>query len=998
MSFGRCKGTLLAWICLLLIAPRVVRAERLPTTVFTARDGIAPTVHRIVGDSKGFIWFVGSEGLARFDGNEFRVFTEADGLPTSSTSDILERRDGTYWVAAEEQLCTFDPRPNRQRFQCESPKLGEISTLLQDEKTLWCGTHTGLWRRPANGANPWEFVRAIEPGPTGRPAVYRLLKDTRGDLWATTVSGLYRLRSNGRVDRWTPAQGLFTDQFTALSETPGAIWAGSATELMRFEIDANTGEARIADRYGRPDGLPSGNIDSVRLWRGSVWAGTLQGLARQLPSGRWEAVELDPSVNGLNVGALAIDHLGNLWLGIAGVGVARISASGFSSFSERDGLGVRGVWAVFEDRKGNLTAVTKDEDHYFLNRFDGYRFHPARPNAPLGIDFSWSWPHLAVHSQSGEWWLATGAGLLRYRNQLVAAPIVQGPEVGLATGNVFCVFEDSGGGVWASIGYPSGIGLYRRNPRTGRFESFHESHGLPLLHQTIRPAAFAEDRAGQIWIGMLDGGLVRFRNGNFQQFPSSSGAPDQGVRALLVDRQGRLWIGSRRRGLLRVDDPSKANPVFSAYTKSSGLSSMIVAALAEDLDGRIYVASGSGIDRLDPATGQIRRFTTSDGLPPGESRVGFRDRHGALWFGGDHGLIRLEPQKERTDSPIVLVHSIRVNGHIRPISDLGEVEPAALSLSPSERQLQVDFGGFRHDLLYQTRLSGVDPEWTPPSSSRSVHYLSLAPDSYELSIRAVTPEGGSSSRPAQVRFRIAPPLWQRWWFLGFATLAAAAAAYAFYRYRVARILEVAEMRTRIATDLHDDIGANLTKIAILSEVARQRLGNGESEDVTPLGSIARIARESVSDMSDIVWAINPKRDSLLDVVRRMRRHAEEVFAAGNVSLAFAAPETDGTLRIGISVRRDLFLIFKEAVNNAARHSRCTHVAIDLRAEGSWLELRVIDDGAGFDSTAESEGQGLASISRRAEKMGGKIEVESHPGQGTTVRLRVPCTRPRELHS
>jgi len=997
MDFGWGKGTLLAWICLLLVAPGVVRAERLPTTVFSARDGFVPTVRRIVVDSKGFIWFVGSE-LARFDGNAFRIFTEADGLPISTTSDILERSDGTYWVAAEEQLCLFDPRPNRQRFQCERPKLGDISTLLHDERTLWCGTDTGLWRRPANGANPWEFVRAIEPGPTGRPAVYRLLKDTRGDVWATTVSGLYRLRSNGRVDRWTPAQGFSADPLAALSETPGAIWAGSGSELMRFEIDPNTGEARIADRYGRPDGLPSGYTDTVRLWRGSLWAATFQGLARQLPSGRWEAVELDRGVNGLPTGGLTIDQLGNLWVGMAGGGVVRISASGFSSFSERDGLGVRGVWAVFEDRMGTLMAVTKDEDHYFLNRFDGYRFHALRPNLPFDRVFGWTWSQIVVHSRSGDWWLGTGAGLLRYRNGLEAAPIVQGPEVGLATGNVFCVFEDSGGAVWASIGTASDIGLYRRNPRTGRFERFDESHGLPTLHQTIRPAAFAEDRAAQIWIGMLDGGLVRFRNGNFQQFPSSSGAPDQGVRAMLVDRQGRLWIGSRRRGLLRVDDPSKANPVFSAYTKSSGLSSMIVTALAEDLEGGIYVASGSGIDRLDPATGRIRKFTTADGVLPAESRVAFRDRHGALWFGGDHGLARLESQKDLPNDPIVLVHSIRVNGRVRPISDLGDAEPAALSLSPSERQVQVDFGGFRHDLLYQTRLSGIDHEWTPPSSSRSVHYLSLAPGSYELSIRAVSPEGSSSARPAMVRFRIATPLWQRWWFLGLAMLAVAAAAYTFYRYRVARILEVAEMRTRIATDLHDDIGANLTKIAILSEVARQRLGNGDSEDVTPLGSIARIARESVSDMSDIVWAINPKRDSLLDVVRRMRRHAEEVFAAGNVSLTFTAPETDGTLRVGISMRRDLFLIFKEAVNNAARHSRCTQVAIDLRTEGSWLELRVTDDGAGFDSAAESEGQGLASISRRATMMGGRIEVESHPGQGTTVRLRVPCTGPGVLAS
>jgi signal transduction histidine kinase/ligand-binding sensor domain-containing protein len=996
MRAGRCNGTLLASVGLLLLAPSAVGAERLPTTVFTARDGIAPTVQRIVVDSKGFIWFAGTEGLARFDGNGFRVFTGADGLP-ASTSDILDRGDGTYWVAAGEQLCAFDPRPNRRRFQCERPQLGAINTLLQDESTLWCGTDTGLWRRPANGASPWEFVVAIEPGANGRPAVYRLLRDRRGDVWTTTVSGLYRLRSNGRVDRWTPAQGMLTDPRTALSETPDAIWAGSQTNLIRFAIDAHTGEARIADRYGRPDGLPSGYTFDVRLWRGSVWAATFQGLARQLPSGRWEAVELDPSVNGLPLETPAVDRLGNLWVSTNGGFAARISASHLSSFSERDGLGVRGVWAIFEDLKGTLTVVTKDEDRYFLNRFDGYRFHSFRPNLPFETVWGWSWSQIVVRSPSGDWWLATGAGLLRYRNGLEAAPVVQGPEVGLATGNVFRVFEDTVGAVWVSIGTASSNGLYRRNPRTGRFESFDESHGLPPLHLIAnRPAAFAEDRAGQLWIGLLDSGLVRFRNGNFEQFAPSSGAPDQGVRALLVDRRGRLWIGSRSRGLLRVDDPSKADPVFSAYTNSSGLSNMTVAALAEDLDGRIYAASGSGIDRLDPATGRIRNFTTADGVLPGAFRVGFRDRRGALWFGGDHGLIRIEPQAERTDSPNVLVHSIRVNGQVRPISDLGDVEPAALSLSPSERQLQVDFGGFRHDLVYQTRLSGVDREWTLPSSSRSVHYLSLAPGSYELLIRAVTPEGGSSSRPAKVRFRIAPPLWQRWWFLGLATLAVAAAAYAFHRYRVARILEVAEMRTRIATDLHDDIGANLTKIAILSEVARQRLGNDESEDVAPLGSIARLSRESVSAMSDIVWAINPKRDSLLDVARRMRRHAEEVFAAGNVSLAFLAPEADGASRVGISVRRDLFLIFKEAVNNAARHSRCTHVAIDLRAEDSWLELRVIDDGAGFDSKAESEGQGLASLRRRADKMGGRIQIESHPGQGTTVRLRVPCTRPRAL--
>jgi len=1001
-SGRRCRGTLLAWMCLWLIAPGAVRAERLPATVFTARDGIAPTVRRIVPDSKGFIWFAGTEGLVRFDGNEFRVFTEADGLPVSSTSDILERRDGTYWVAAEEQLCAFDPRPNRQRFRCERPKLGDINALLQDETTLWCGTETGLWRRPANGDNPWEFVRGIEPGAGGRPAVYRLLEDTRGDVWATTVSGLYRWRSNGRVDRWTPAQGLFVDRFTGLSEAAGAVWTGSTTELMRFEIDPDTGEARIADRYGRPDGLPSGHVYSVTLWRGSVWAATLYGLARQLPSGRWEAVDLDPSLTGVPVGTLAIDRLGNLWLGTAGGGVARIPASGFSSFSERDGLGVRGVWAVFEDRMGTLMAVTKDQDHYFLNRFDGYRFHPVRPKLPfLFSAWNWSWSQIVVHSRSGDWWVATGEGLLRYRNRLDAAPTVQGPEVGLASGNVFRIFEDSSGAIWVSILARASIGLYRRNPRTGRFESFDESHGLPSRHQLAnRPAAFAEDRAGNLWIGMLDGGLVRFRNGKFQQFPASSGAPDQGVRALLLDRQGRLWIGSRRRGLLRVDDPSTANPVFFASTKSSGLSSMTVTALSEDLDGRIYVASGSGIDRLDPATGRIRTFTPADGVLPAEARVGFRDRHGALWFGGDHGLIRVEQQKEQNDAPVVLVHSVRVNGHIRPISDLGEVEPAALSLSPSERQVQVDFGGFRHDLSYQTRLSGVDREWTPPSSSRSVHYLSLAPGSYELAIRAVTPEGSASSSPAKVRFRIALPLWQRRWFLALFAGCVCALAFVVHRSRVRHAIAVERVRSQIAADLHDGVGASLSRIAILSEVVRQQANSALPDAIPALTAISDNARAVIDDMSDAVWFIDPRVDSLQQVVTRARAMASELFDGQRIRWTVEAPNDVSRVSLGSEQRRHVYLIIKEALTNVLRHAQATNVVVFITASHGRLRIEVTDDGVGLDgkrrngSPGPGGGHGLENMQRRASALGGTARIESPAqGRGTHIVVDVPVTPP-----
>ena len=164
-------------------------------------------------------------------------------------------------------------------------------------------------------------------------------------------------------------------------------------------------------------------------------------------------------------------------------------------------------------------------------------------------------------------------------------------------------------------------------------------------------------------------------------------------------------------------------------------------------------------------------------------------------------------------------------------------------------------------------------------------------------------------------------------------------AYAVYRYRVARLLEMANMRTRIATDLHDDIGANLTRIALLSEVAKQ----GAEQD-GPLASITRIARESVSSMSDIVWAINPKRESLIDLTRRMRQHADEIFTQRGIELRFTAPNATDSRKLGVDVRRDLLLIFKEAVNNAARHSNCSVVDIALKAEGSRLVLTVADNG------------------------------------------------------
>jgi signal transduction histidine kinase len=201
-----------------------------------------------------------------------------------------------------------------------------------------------------------------------------------------------------------------------------------------------------------------------------------------------------------------------------------------------------------------------------------------------------------------------------------------------------------------------------------------------------------------------------------------------------------------------------------------------------------------------------------------------------------------------------------------------------------------------------------------------------------------------------------------------------------------RMLELEHIRTRIATDLHDDIGSSLSQIAILSEVARRP---SEAEDLDPLGSIARISRELVDSMSDIVWAVNPKRDNLLDLTRRMRQFAGEMLVPGGVDFSLDAEGASADITLGADLRRQVFLIFKECINNAARHSGATRVDVVLAMSGVWLQLAIHDNGRGFDSGQLTQGHGLASMASRAKVLQGTFDIQSIPGSGTSVKLAVP---------
>jgi two-component sensor histidine kinase len=566
---------------------------------------------------------------------------------------------------------------------------------------------------------------------------------------------------------------------------------------------------------------------------------------------------------------------------------------------------------------------------------------------------------------------------------------------------VFSLFQDSKGDIWVgSISLPLN-GLSRLTRSDGSIHHFTEAEGLPK--QDVLPTSFAEDQGGDLWVGFSLAGLARYRDGRFSFFTAADGVPESWIHAVFCDHSGRLWVSGGQSGVSRIDDPQSDHPKFVAYTVAQGLSSNQVNCITEDQWGRLYFGTGRGLDRLDPVTGHIKHYTSADGLVKGRVRYAMRDRSGALWFANETGLSRLVPEPDRPQpEPPVLIDGLQVAGVARPISELGETQIGPLQLAASQNQVSIDFVALEFDpgevLRYQHWLQGADQDWSAPSDQRVINYENLAPGSYRFLVRAVTADGVMSLHPAMVAFTIPPPVWRRWWFVTLSVGLFGLMVYSAHHYRVARLLELERVRTRIATDLHDDIGSSLSRMAILSEVAKRRTEGSARESVKILTDIAESARNAVDSMSDIVWAIDPRRDDLSNVVFRVRQFASDLLSAKGIAWHFQTPDGFERVKLNPEQRRHIYLIFKEAINNSVRHADCQSVYLSLEVLHHQIVGEIRDDGRGFGVPAPGQspengaGHGLGNLRARAEQLGGNLRIDSSCGQGTSVRLSVPLKR------
>jgi signal transduction histidine kinase/ligand-binding sensor domain-containing protein len=1037
----------LIFLCLAIISSQSVGGERLPVKNYTSADGLGSSfINHLMRDSRGFMWFCTRDGLSRFDGARFVTYRIGDKNAQPGAESVTETRDGTYWITTTSGLYRFRPdaasRPDstdRSRPTLNAEFIDSRRGRLLEDRigNLWYGGGPLYHLEEKDGKVSFQQIELNLPAPPTRPSgVIGMSEASDGSLWLYTSAGLARRLPDGRLIFY-PSETIATrDNSMCILDADQRVWyaQGSGLYVLKPEpLESLTNLGQITVKPLKFASILTAKTETeIRLpeQEGELLRFTGKDFLVRDPAHRlcqtsnkhiWltsdsELIEFDgrvfhrfTPVQGLplKMSTIAEDSGGNLWIGGQTV-LVRLDRKGLTSYGEADGFHSPAIHAINEGKDGKLYFADGD---FYLSQFDGNHFQTARLNLAPNPRSLWTSRYAFLDSRN-EWWILTDEKLYRFAASNLAKPLAAyTTSDGLKANSMFQIFEDARGDIWVSVqsARPANNGLALFERSKNRFHTFTEAEGFPPNKAV---SSFAEDRNGNLWLGFYEGGIARYADHRFAQFDAAPGMPKGLITDLKIDRNGRLWLASSGGGIGRIDDPGAEKLNVASLTVDDGLSSNNIRTITEDNFGNIYAGTARGVDRISPETNNIKHYSVNDGLA-GDFVVDSRcDKNGMLWFATTNGLSKLAPTADENHlSPPVWLGGLRIAGVPQPLSELGEREIGTIELSHAQNNLQLDFFGLDfhagETLRYQYRLEGAGVDWSAPTEQRTVTFAYLRPGTYRFEVRAISAQGVASEKPAVVSFKISPPVWLSWWFISLASILVATIALAIIGQRAARrrereraqralrevkeerLRELEQVRRRIAADLHDDIGSNLTRISLLSEVAQRRLDGHDGLVREQLSSVAKLSRELIDSMSEIVWAINPQKDHLGDLSQRMRHFASDLLTARQIDFRFVAVDFDRDIKVGANVRREFFLIFKEGVNNIVRHSGCNAVEIEFRAEDDCLALILTDNGKGFDETVSRNGHGLVSMRERIRSLDGSLEINSAPGRGATLKFVIP---------
>lgn len=957
----------------------------------------------------GFLWLGTVNGLVRFDGSQFAVFDESvtPRLGSSAIVRLFEDREHDLWIgtATAGAMMAQHGRIIPINFN-QSGHQGRILSFCQDSQgAVWILTENELARYQDGEAAVWN------PPFSARC----MAAEKGGKVWIGTGSGACGIDPaavHGRDLAFTIAQ-RFQDEFL-LSSRDGGIWhLGVDMDSGGTRIEKWRGETREKDFGPYPWTSSEGNAVQAACEDrdGNLIVGLRnQGIFWFDSEGHWTHLS---NTNGLSINAvlsLQMDHDGNLWVGLDGGGPSReggpLNCVRRPALHLIPGSAAQVVQSVAEDATGHIWFSSLGRGVDRLKDLD-HGEDLTNVSSPFGPLSRFNVGPILIDSNQTVWAGTLGASLFRCDGDSFR------PAQGFDPYDrwIYALHLDRRGVLW--VGSQAGLSCW-----DGRaWKVYTVSNGLS--QGSVR--AIADDAQGNLWVGTDRGGLNCLREGRFSHFEPTNGFPTDSVSSLWVDDANVLWIGSAGNGLIRMADGK-----WTHYTRHEGLITDIIDYIIGDKEGFLWIGSNWGVMRapkeafaeIDGAASSIpcRLFDQRDGLPNIDCTVraqpaGFRAADGTIFLPTIGGLVSVDPGKLklRTNAPPVVIESVLVQGQNQNTNDLPTVPLDSVTVPVGKEQLQITYASLQIGAADRSQfryiLENHDQHWTDAHSSRTVPYSSLPPGHYRFHVIASSEDGAwDESQPgASLDIIILPHFWQTAWFRAVVIicLVALVSGIVFFvstqrlQRQVANLRQQQALeneRSRIARDIHDQVGASLTQISLLGEMVES-----DKEDPAEVEAhgrqLTQTARETAHALDEIVWTVNPRNDTLEGLVNYICKHAQDYLGVAGVRYRLDIPPALPQAAISPEARHNVFLAAKEAVTNVVRHAKATEASLRLRLEPGRFILEVEDNGKGLGGLdPHTTRNGLRNMRKRMEDIGGVFELVPAPGgKGAVVRLTVPLS-------
>jgi signal transduction histidine kinase/ligand-binding sensor domain-containing protein len=1034
---GRIVGTALIGLRLLQPALGGVPNDHL-LDVWTVENGLpSSSVTSVAQTPDGYLWIGTFNGLARFDGIRFTNFDPLNSpeLKHARVLKLLVDSKGTLWINTYDgsltswrsgifrhewrgwdalQMNSVFNRSNELIFATTSGELisrsggsdaaGRWTSFSPAERTtgpayrqdkagvLWYYTREGELNRVV-GTNA--HTLSPESGSVGW-RVNALDTDRSGNIWVGTDKGIAMWDGESFQNR-TPTNGKAEVNITFLMFTrDGGCWAVADNRLRKFK------EQRwisTAEEWGQSFGsyVPGLTVSEDR--QGGTWFCHFgQGVFYAKPDGTFHRITSMNGLPGDPVRCWMQDHEGNVWLGVDRGGLVRLREKHFQVLGVDEGQGTSGAMTVCEDQSGALWIGTYGGG---LNRWQhGKMSSFALPPGPMrGFIFS-AYPD----TKDGLWLSGGREDLYRFDSS----------RISLASSNVHGIkttLVDRQGWVWLG----KNRGLSRLSGDV--LESFGQKTGFDY---TIGIHALAEDVKGNIWAGADNGTLYEFRDGRFTTHRATDERGGYAIWSLLPDVDGTVWVGTFRGGLLRFKDGQ-----FTRCTTDNGLPNDVICQILDDGAGKLWIGSYKGIFSVAKkdfdafARGTLAALPSMaygihDGLPAlecsgGYQPSGWRGRDGRLWFATRKGVVSILPEEMPgpPPPPPVMIEDLRVDGASIVTNSATLNSKASLRIAPGKHYLEFRYTALSYaapdQVRFRYRIDGLEEVWIEGGTRREVHFSHLPPGNYRFRVTACNNDGAWNEADASLAFVVLPYFYETTWFRTLVIASTVIILIATVRNlavrrmrrdleRLARQRAVERDRARIAQDIHDDLGAGLTRIKLESEMARR----DPPDQVRPhLGQIADMAQGLTRRIDEIVWAVDPQRDSLGGFTDYATAYAEEFLRAAGIRCRIDLPAHLPELHMDAETRYNLFLCLKETLNNVVRHAQASEVWFRLRTEAGRIVLTIEDNGRGISDGEPAPnrdritlGRGLSNLEQRLDSIGGRYIVSSVQGKGTTVEMTV----------